>query len=126
MRTKTSKEPVAKKGKGRPIGSKTKNRAQDETVLVSKPTRRPMHYSLTVAAAELGMSHDALYRLSKTHRLYQPAARIGRTSVIYTDIQIQFMSLAMRHKMTEDRAVQLWECIEDEEVMSLEKRAIGF
>ncbi len=105
--------------------SKSKAKESSESILVSAPIRRPLHYSRVDAAAELGISHDVLYRLGQEHRIYQPAAKRSRTVVIFTDIQIRFISLVMRGKMEPDRAYNLWQCLEDQEVQELVNKAIG-
>lgn len=118
-------KPDAPKKRGRPIGSKTKNRLQEISVLVPNPIRRPMHYTMKQAAAELGISHDTLHNRSKEHRIYEPAARIARARVVYTDLQVQLISLVMREKITADMALEYMELIESNEINDLRRRATG-
>ena len=108
--------------RGRPVGSKTKNRISKESILVPAPIRRPRHYNQVEAAAELGVGHDVLYRLSKTSDpIYTPAQSRGKF-VIYTDTQIEIISLVMRGKLTADQGYELWMRIENQEIMDLVRR----
>ncbi len=72
----TTPDTAEKRGRRRPKGSKTKNRIREESVLVPRPIRRPRHYSLSEAAAELGVSHTFLYQLAnEAGEIFKSAAK---------------------------------------------------
>ena len=112
-----------KRGRGRPRGSKSKNRISEESILVPSPIRRPRHYNLSEAAAELGISHTFLYQLANEEgEIFKPAAKNGR-HIIYTDTQIEVISLVMRKKVTAERGLEMWRRIEDEELATMAAQA---
>ncbi len=126
MSAEIKEQPAAeRRGRGRPKGSKTKNRIREESVLVPRPIRRPRHYNLSEAAAELGISHTFLYQLAnKEGEIYMPAAKSKR-HIIYTDTQIEIISLAMRKKTTPEDALKMFRRIEDKELAAMEQRMRG-
>lgn len=113
---------VEKPRRGRPRGSKTKNRirAHEDSILVPRPIRRPLHYNQVEAAAELGVSHDVLYRHScQQGGIYKPSGKI------YTDLQIKIISFVMRGKLTPEQGLDLFQQIDDEELLDMARRARG-
>lgn len=126
MSAEAQEKPIAeKRGRGRPKGSTTKNRIREDSILVPSPIRRPRHYNQSEAAAELGISHAFLYQLAKEEGgIFKPAAKNGR-HIIYTDTQIEIISLVMRKKITAERGLSYWKGIEDEELISLARRMRG-
>ncbi len=116
---------IKKRGRGRPRGSKSKNRIREESILVPRPTRRPLHYNLSEAAAELGICHTQLYKMANEEGgIYKPAAKRGRL-IIYTLTQIEIMSQVMRKKITPEEGAEMFRRIEDEELASLVRRMQG-
>ncbi len=123
----TAEQPTAtKRGRGRPKGSKSKNRIREESILVPAPIRRPRHYNLSEAAAELNISHTYLgYDLvEKYGDICRPAAKNGR-HIIYTDVQIQIISLVMWKKITPEEGLKMFRRIEDEELATMARRMQG-
>ena len=117
--------PCEKKGRGRPLGSKSKNRIHEESILIPRPVRRPLHYNQVEAAAELGMSAASLYYRETTEKgIFQPALKEGK-SIIYTATQIEIMSLVMRKRITNEQGMKLWREIEDAELMDMVRRTRG-
>ena len=112
-----------KRGRGRPMGSKTKNRIRDESILVPRPTRRPLLYNRTTAAMELGLCDYSLCQLENTKGgVYVPVYKEGRT-VIYTDVQVRIMAFVLQKKMTPEKGEELRKAIEDEDLMDLARRS---
>lgn len=126
MSAEIKEQPTAeRRGRGRPKGSKTKNRIREESILVPAPIRRPRHYNLSEAAAELGISHTFLYQLANEEgEIYRPAAKTKR-HIIYTDVQIQIISLAMRKKITPEEGLKMLRRIEGEELAAMARRMRG-
>lgn len=117
-------EIIAKRGRGRPKGSKTKNRLADGSPVSIHSARRPRHYNLGEAAAELAMSRGTLYRKTLEHPVWKPSGRTAR-DVIYTEEQIKILSYVLRNRLSEDQGLELWESIDDQGLMDLVRKGKG-
>lgn len=135
----TDKPVVAKRGRGRPKGSKTKNRLREpgapknitqilnaikNGVLVIRASRRPRHFNLTEAAAEMGICDDQLRALGQEHGVFLPAYRNGKT-VIFTDLQLDIISLVMRGRISRDDGLRKWKEVEMRELESIDCYILG-